>query len=183
MANRLTKVVTRTGDDGSTGLANGDRVQKDCARIRVIGEIDELNSFLGLLLAKELPEKLINSLTPCQHVLFDIGGELAMPEVTVLTESAVLELENSIESLNSELPPLKEFILPGGSETAALAHVTRSICRRVERAMVELARNEPVNLCSRRYLNRLSDLLFVIARYLSSESPQGEIYWKNTPWA
>ncbi|GGB83437.1 hypothetical protein GCM10011352_06600 [Marinobacterium zhoushanense] len=181
MGNRLTRLYTRRGDKGTTGLANGNRVAKTHPRIEALGEVDELNSLIGLLLA-DLPEgdALQPALLKIQNELFDLGGELAVadPHYTVI-DAAVLEaLEEQLDLLNETLPPLKEFILPGGNRPAAEAHLARSVCRRAERRMVELAASETVNPLSIAYLNRLSDLLFVYARLLARRNDGSEVLWQ-----
>lgn len=170
MANRLSKITTRTGDDGSTGLAGQTRVRKDHPRVEAMGDVDELNSQLGLLLAETLPDEMCALLTQIQHHLFDLGGELAMPEFSGITEAKLNALDEAIERYNAALPPLKEFVLPGGSRAAALAHVCRTVCRRAERRLVTLASSEAVSPLLLQYLNRLSDLLFVLARTLNQGS-------------
>ena len=177
MGNRLSKIVTRTGDGGTTGLGDGSRVGKDCLRIDVIGEIDELNSTLGVLLAEDLPENIRQALTGIQHDLFDLGGEVCIPGYTVISEAQVLRLETLVARFNGELKPLKEFILPGGTRAASLAHLVRAVCRRVERKLVHLANSEPVPELSRKYLNRLSDLLFIIGRALNQAGGRGDVLW------
>ena len=179
MGNRLSKIVTRTGDAGMTGLANGERVAKDCLRIDCIGEIDELNSGLGVLLAEELPPAVRDVLTGIQNDLFDLGGEICLPGYSAIKEEHILHLEEAVERFNGELSPLKEFILPGGNRAAALAHLSRSVCRRVERRLVHLAGSEAVPELARKYVNRLSDLLFVLARTLNHLGGQGDILWKH----
>ncbi len=176
MGNRLSKIVTRTGDGGSTGLATGERVAKSSLRVGAIGDVDELNCAIGLLLeaAGDGPEG--EHLRPVQHELFDLGGELALPGAALIGEAQVLALEDSIERLNAELPPLKEFVLPGGGEAAARAHAARAVCRRAERGLWRLHESEPVGEAALRYLNRLSDLLFVVARRLA-RAGRGEISW------
>lgn len=184
MGNRLSKIVTKTGDGGTTGLANGSRVAKHSARIEAIGTLDELNSFVGLFIT-ELPSD--NQLTAVfarvQNDLFDVGGELAMSsadsQVEVLTEAHALRLEKTLEQLNEELPPLKNFILPGGSRLLALCHVVRSITRRAERDLSRLADAENVNPHSQVYLNRLSDLAFVSARWLAKNLEIEEVLWEQ----
>jgi len=181
MANRLSTIVTRTGDDGTTGLGDGTRTLKDHARIRVIGDIDELNSNLGVLLAEDLPEPVRRDLLAVQHDLFDLGGELSIPGHFMITQAQVLRLESCVERYNADLPRLAEFVLPGGSRSAALAHVARTVCRRAERALVALAHSEPaptLNADARRYVNRLSDLLFVLARVLNRSAGQGDVLWQ-----
>jgi cob(I)alamin adenosyltransferase len=178
MGQRLTRIVTRTGDGGLTGLADGRRVSKDHPRIQALGEVDELNSFIGLLRAQALPNDIDALLAQVQQRLFDLGGELALPERAVLPHDAVERLDVALESFNASLPPLAEFILPCGTQPVALAHVCRAACRRAERALVTLHRVEPLGEAPMRYLNRLSDLLFVLARVLARE--QGEAYWQST---
>lgn len=179
MGNRLSKIYTRTGDQGDTGLADGIRVDKDCARIEAIGTIDELNSALGLLLAQAIENDLLrNALTEAQHELFDLGGELSMPGHTLIEARHIERLERALDTVNADLPPLKEFILPGGNQAAACAHLARAICRRAERRTVTLTRQEHVNPCAIAYLNRLSDLLFVCARILA-RADGGEVLWRH----
>lgn len=179
MGNRLTKIVTRTGDNGTTGLADGSRVAKDTLRIEIIGDVDELNSNIGLLLTESFPENVRNCLTDVQHDLFDLGGELSIPGHPVMSAAHLIRLENLIEDFNATLPPLKDFILPGGSRAAGLAHVARSVCRRAERRLVSLSRQEKVSACLLQYLNRLSDLLFVIARALNRDAGHGDVLWQQ----
>lgn len=182
MANRLTKIITRTGDDGSTGLGNGSRISKDNPRIAAIGEIDELNSALGLLLCEELPEEIRVATLGIQNDLFDLGSQLSVPERQFIKEEQILHLEELATRFNSRLPPLKEFILPGGARAAALAQFCRAVCRRAERTLVLMMASEPVTNNCLRYLNRLSDLLFIIGRSLNQAAGQAEIYWqKNKP--
>lgn len=177
---RLTRIITRTGDDGSTGLAFGDRVSKASLRIQAMGSVDELNSFIGLLLVESLPEAIRTLLLKVQHDLFDIGGELAMPEHSIVTEEALLYLEEQATLLNRELPPLKEFILPGGSPQAAWTHIARATARRAERDLVALVESgEVITENSRRYLNRLSDLLFILARELNRVAGQTDVFWRK----
>jgi cob(I)alamin adenosyltransferase len=179
MGHRLSKIVTRTGDAGTTGLADGSRVAKDSARIHAIGEIDELNSALGVLLCEPLPDAIAACLTDTQHDLFDLGGELAIPGHTALTDAHIARLEETVERFNADLGPLKEFVLPGGTRAAALAHVARTVCRRAERALVRMAASEPVSGPARRYLNRLSDLLFVLARALNRAAGRTDVLWRR----
>ena len=178
MGNRLSRIYTRTGDDGTTGLADGSRLSKDSARVATMGDLDELNASLGAVLAHPLPDGVHETLTDAQHALFDIGAEMAMPSATIIDGSRVEALEAALDAVNADLPPLREFILPGGGAAAAAAHVARAVCRRAERALVALARDEPVNEASRRYVNRLSDYLFVAARILA-RAGSGEVYWKH----
>jgi cob(I)alamin adenosyltransferase len=177
MGHRLSKIYTRTGDDGSTGLGDGSRVKKNSARIEAIGAVDELNSALGVLLAHEMPPDLRLLLTDIQHELFDLGGELSIPDRAVITDNQVRRLETALDGLNEGLPPLKEFILPGGSEAAAVCHVARAVCRRAERRVVGLGETETTNPATARYLNRLSDLLFVIARVLNAHAGRPDVLW------
>jgi cob(I)alamin adenosyltransferase len=183
MANRLSKITTRTGDAGETGLGHGARVSKDSARIHALGDIDELNSALGLVLAEEVPAALREALGEVQHDLFDLGGELSIPGHALLREEQVVRLERQLEAWNAELPALKEFILPGGSRAAAAAHLARTVCRRAERSVVALARTEKaggqVSMHARRYLNRLSDLLFVAGRVLNRHAGGGDVQWRH----
>ncbi|MBU2478411.1 MAG: cob(I)yrinic acid a,c-diamide adenosyltransferase, partial [Gammaproteobacteria bacterium] len=170
---------TRTGDKGDTGLGDGSRIAKDSARVEAFGCVDELNSNIGLLLAQnDLPELIRSALTEIQHELFDLGGELCIPGHLVINETHVARLEQTLDTLNADLPPLKEFILPGGNIAAACAHVARTVCRRAERRTVTLARNETINAQAIAYLNRLSDLLFVIARTLARKDG-GEVLWRH----
>jgi len=179
MGNRLSKIVTRTGDDGSTGLGDGVRVAKDSPRIDAIGAVDELNSSLGVLLAEPLPDDIAELLTGIQHDLFDLGSELSVPGYAAVTDAHVARLEDAVSRYNADLPPLKEFILPGGTRAAALAHVSRTVCRRAERAVVRLASLEAVNGPARRYLNRLSDLMFVLARVLNRRVNRSDALWQQ----
>jgi cob(I)alamin adenosyltransferase len=179
MGHRLSKIVTRTGDAGTTGLGDGSRVAKDSPRIAAIGDLDELNSTLGLLLTEPLPAKVAACLTSVQHDLFDLGGELAVPGYTAVAEAHVARLEDAVEAFNANLGPLKEFILPGGTRAAATAHLARTVCRRAERALVRLAATDPVSDPARRYLNRLSDLLFVLARTLNRAAGRPDVLWQR----
>lgn len=178
MGHRLSKIYTRTGDDGTTGLGGGDRVDKDSARIEAIGAVDETNCQIGLTLAHPLPEKARDVLTRVQHELFDLGGELAMPEHSAIHAEHIAALETDLDALNFDLPPLKDFILPGGSVAAAACHLARSVCRRAERRLVTLRNDEPVNEELARYLNRLSDLLFVAARVIARSEGGTEVLWQ-----
>jgi cob(I)alamin adenosyltransferase len=179
MGHRLSKIVTRTGDAGTTGLGDGTRVAKDAARIAAIGEIDELNSTLGLLLCEPLPDPIAGCLTAIQHDLFDLGGELSIPGHAAVTDTHVARLEADVERFNADLGPLREFILPGGTRPAAIAHVARTVCRRAERALVRMAISEPVSDPVRRYVNRLSDLLFVLARVLNRAGGRADVLWRK----
>lgn len=178
MGHRLSKIYTRTGDDGTTGLGDGTRVRKDHARVEAYGTVDELNSLLGVVLALPLPDEVRRALAPLQHELFDIGGELCIPGREVINENHVAQLEQALDALNEKLSPLKEFILPGGTQAAALMHLARTVCRRAERRTVRLADAESVNTLSIKYLNRLSDLLFVAARYINVQAQMPEILWQ-----
>lgn len=178
MGHRLSRIVTRTGDDGTTGLGDGRRVGKDAPRVAALGDVDELNSVIGVLLVEALPENVTSWLSAIQHDLFDLGSELAVPGYAALSEQQPLALEEWLAVMNADLPMLKEFILPGGSRAAALAHQARSVCRRAERAVVALARDEGVSAAARQYLNRLSDLLFVLARYLNKLQGVPDVLWQ-----
>jgi cob(I)alamin adenosyltransferase len=181
MGHRLSRIVTRTGDDGTTGLGDGSRVAKDSARIEAMGSVDELNCALGLLRAQALPHALAESagLLEIQQELFDLGGELAVPGLSLIGEPSVERLELTIERLNEQLPPLKEFVLPGGNAAAAACHNARAVCRRAERRCWALARAEPLQPAALRYLNRLSDLLFVLARTLARADGGSELLWRG----
>ncbi|HVO91105.1 MAG TPA: cob(I)yrinic acid a,c-diamide adenosyltransferase [Casimicrobiaceae bacterium] len=179
MGHRLSRIVTRTGDDGTTGLGDGSRVAKHSARIDAIGAVDELNSTIGVLLAEAPPAEVAACLTDVQHDLFDLGGELSIPGHTAVTDAHVERLEQEVDRFNAPLAPLKEFILPGGTRAAALAHVGRTVCRRAERAVVALGAVEPVGEPVRRYLNRLSDLLFVLARTLNASAGRQDVLWRH----
>ncbi len=177
MGNRLSKIYTRTGDKGRTGLGDGSRVDKDSLRVETFGTVDELNSLFGLVLTCEMDDAIRDGLTRIQHELFDLGGELCMPGYSLIPEAWVDKLENDLDHFNEDLPPLKDFILPGGSEPAARCHLARTVCRRAERLLVSLAKVEDINEASLRYLNRLSDLLFVIARVLARADGGAEVLW------
>jgi len=179
MGNRLSKIATRTGDRGETGLGDGTRVAKDSARIQALGDIDELNSSIGVLLAEKMPAKLREALLDVQHGLFDLGGELCIPGHSMITEAHVAHLDELLVANNKGVPPLKEFILPGGTRAAALAHFSRTVCRRAERSVVALGRAEPVGERARQYLNRLSDLLFVLGRALNRAGKRGDVLWRH----
>ena len=179
MGNRLSRIYTRTGDDGTTGLGDGSRTQKDSRRVEAYGTVDELNSCLGLLIAHLEDESLSQMLLDVQHDLFDLGGELCVPNMELIADRHIKRLENELDRLNADLPALKDFILPGGSVAAAQAHLARTICRRSERRVITLARHEPVNEPVIRYLNRLSDLLFVIARTVARAKGAGEVLWDH----
>jgi len=179
MGHRLSKIATRTGDAGDTGLGDGTRVPKDAARIRALGEIDELNSVLGVLLAERVPAGVRRALVGVQHDLFDLGGEVSIPGHAMMRAAQVAQLDALLAAYNGKLPPLKEFILPGGTRAAALAHLARTVCRRAERALVALGRAEPVGEPARQYLNRLSDLLFVLGRTLNRAGRRGDVLWRH----
>lgn len=184
MGYRLSKVYTRTGDAGDTGLADGRRLAKDHPRVEAMGSVDELNSQLGVLLAclaEQGHQALCDVLAPIQHRLFDLGGELAVPGQMIIDEADVAALESLIDQYNADLEPLKNFILPGGSQNIALAHLARSVCRRAERRYLTLAAHEQVNQQARIYLNRLSDLLFVLARTIARLDGTSEVLWQPKP--
>jgi cob(I)alamin adenosyltransferase len=177
--NRLSRIVTRTGDAGTTGLGDGTRTTKDSLRIDAMGEIDELNSSLGVLLCEDLPHVVRAALLDVQNDLFDLGGELCMPGWELIKDVQVARLEEQAEAFNADLPMLKEFILPGGTRPAALAHLARTVCRRAERAVVRLAGEEAVSDAARRYVNRLSDLLFIVGRLLNRAGGRGDVLWQK----
>ncbi len=179
MGNRLSKIYTRTGDDGTTGLGDGTRVAKDSARVNAYGTVDEANSCLGLLLAADVPDDIRVLLTRVQHQLFDLGGELCIPGHAAIHDADIDALEARLDHYNDALPPLKDFILPGGGEAAARCHVARTVVRRAERDTVTLSRHDAVRPQAIRYLNRLSDLLFVLARVLARASGHGEVLWDH----
>ena len=177
--NRLSKIVTRTGDAGTTGLGDGSRTTKDSLRIDAIGEVDELNSGLGVLLCEEMPDTMRAALLDVQNDLFDLGGELCLPGMAVMKDAQVARLEAQAEAFNADLPMLKEFILPGGTRAASFAHLSRTICRRTERSMVRLNNAEPLSEPARRYINRLSDLLFILGRALNRAGGRGDVLWQK----
>ncbi len=179
MGNRLSKIYTRTGDDGSTGLGDGSRVGKDSARVCAYGTVDEANSCIGVVLAVSVPDDIRALLTTVQHQLFDLGGELCIPGHAAITGEDVDALERQLDHYNEALPALKDFILPAGGEAAARCHLARTIVRRAERETVTLARHDAVRPEAIRYLNRLSDLLFVLARVLARADGQGEVLWSH----
>ena len=179
MGNRLSTIATRTGDDGTTGLGDGSRVHKDQPRIVALGDVDELNSAIGLLRTELLPDPVQADLSTIQHDLFDLGAELCIPGHTALAAAQVIFLDERLKHYNGALPALREFILPGGCRAAALAHMARTIARRAERSVVMLERHEAVNAPVRQYLNRLSDLMFVMARYLNREQGTSDVYWTS----
>lgn len=183
MANRLTQIATRTGDDGSTGLGDGSRVPKTALRVQAMGDVDELNSTVGLLMTEPLPDDVRALLLRIQHVLFDLGGELSIPGYTLLKDESIEELDEALAHYNAALPRLAEFILPGGTRSAAVAHLARTVARRAERSVVALGAGETLNAAPRHYLNRLSDLLFVLARVLNRANLDGlggdDVYWRS----
>lgn len=179
MGYRLSKIYTRTGDNGTTGMADGRRLEKDHPRVAAIGDVDELNSLVGLLIVACELSGLKETLVTIQHDLFNVGGQLAMPECDLITEARIQWLEQALDQLNQQLPPLKEFILPGGGEAAGRCHVARAVCRRAERSLVSCHREDPVSMELLAYVNRLSDFLFVASRYLAREAGQGEVYWQS----
>ena len=179
MGHRLSKITTRTGDAGETGLGDGSRVPKDSPRVQALGDVDELNSAVGLLLAEEVSQALRDAFTQVQQDLLDLGGELSIPGHALVKPARVDALESTIEAWNADLPALKEFILPGGTRAAAAAHLARTICRRAERSVVALGRADKVSDSARRYLNRLSDLLFVAGRMLNRKAGQNDVQWRH----
>ncbi len=179
MGHRLSKITTKTGDAGTTGLGDGSRVPKGHPRVAAMGDVDELNSVVGLLLTEPLPDALRDALTDVQHDLFDLGGELSIPGYFAITDAHVERLEQLTESLNADLPMLKDFILPGGSRAAAFTHLVRTVCRRAERSLVDAAQTEKISEHSRIYLNRLSDMAFVLSRVLNREAGRGDVLWEK----
>ena len=183
MANRLTKITTRTGDDGTTGLGDGSRIHKSAMRVQVMGDIDELNSALGVLLVEPLSEIARDQLTRIQNQLFDLGGEICIPGHRAIGEAQVAFLDQAGSELNATLPVLKEFILPGGSRAAALCHLARTIARRAERSLASLKTGEDVSDAAMQYLNRLSDFLFIRARALNRDAGIADVLWSREPVA
>src|SRR5262245_20052635 len=179
MGNRLSKIYTRTGDGGSTGLADGSRLAKHAPRIEAIGAVDELNSAMGALLAERLPKDVRGCLTGVQHDLFDLGGELSIPGHAIMSRAHVDRLEQFLDRFNAKLPPLKDFVLPGGARAAASAHLARAVCRRAERRVVALASGDAAPAFAVSYLNRLSDLLFVVARTINRRGRRGDVLWQQ----
>ena len=179
MGKRLSQIATRTGDDGTPGLGDGTRTGKDHLRVHAMGDVDELNSQLGVLLCEDLPEAVRSALHDIQHDLFDLGGELSVPGHSIMSEAHSARLEEALDAFNAKLPALKDFILPGGSRAASLAHVARTVCRRAERAVVALGHTVAVAPPLLQYLNRLSDLLFVLARVLNRHANGDDIYWQQ----
>ena len=179
MANRLSQIATRTGDNGTTGLGDNTRVSKDSLRVHAMGDVDELNSNIGVLLCEELPADVRGVLVEVQHQLFNLGGELSIPGFELLKPEALLQLDEALEIYNAQLPRLAEFILPAGSRAASLAHVCRTVARRAERAVVALGQQDALKDTPRHYLNRLSDLLFVLSRVLNRMNGGDDVYWKS----
>lgn len=180
MANRLSKIYTRTGDKGSTGLGDGSRVAKDSLRVQAMGDVDELNSVIGILQTEALGANIHAVLSGIQHDLFDLGGELCMPGFEMVKLERVTALESQLDEWNDDLQPLKEFILPGGSRAAAYCHLARTVCRRAERTMTTLNSQEKITEISLQYINRLSDLLFVLCRKLNKDAGMSDVLWNNT---
>ena len=179
MGNRLSKIATRTGDKGTTGLGDGSRIAKDAMRVHAMGDVDELNSQIGVLLCEDMPDQMKHELVSIQHDLFDMGGELCIPGYTMITDAQVERLDTLLEKYNADLPPLKDFILPGGSRAAAIANVCRTVCRRAERAIVSVGNAETINDAPRQYMNRLSDLLFVLSRVLNRYAGGSDVLWEK----
>ena len=179
MGNRLSKIYTRTGDKGTTGMGDGSRVEKDSLRVAAIGDTDELNSVIGMVICKCPEGDVKETLITIQHDLFNLGGQLTMPECNLITEERVKWLEVTLDKMNENLPPLKEFILPGGGEAAAPCHLARTVCRRAARTIVSLAKEFEVSRQITAYINRLSDLLFVACRVLSRQAGEAEVYWQS----
>lgn len=178
MGHRLSKIYTRTGDKGDTGLGDGSRVDKDHIRVEAFGTVDELNSIIGMTLAHEIPNKISECLNKVQHHLFDLGGELCIPGHNAIDDTYITYLEKTLDGFNAGLPNLKEFILPSGGHATSSCHLARTVCRRAERRVVTLAKDEILSPFSVQYLNRLSDLLFVIARVLARHENGSEVLWK-----
>jgi len=179
MGNRLSKIYTRTGDKGTTGLGDGSRVDKDSIRIETYGTVDELNSVIGMILANDLPESVRDCLNDVQHDLFDLGGEFSIPGYTAIDENYITRVESILDELNADLPYLKEFILPAGGKATSTSHLARTICRRAERRAITLSKSETINPLAIQYLNRLSDLMFVIARVLARFENGTEVLWQR----
>ena len=179
MGNRLSKIYTRTGDKGTTGMGDGTRVAKDSLRVAAMGDVDELNSVIGMVICKCAEGSVKQTLITIQHDLFNLGGQLTMPQYDVITAARVLWLEKTLDAMNENLPPLKEFILPGGGEAATFCHLARTVCRRAERGIVALAKEFEFSEQIAAYINRLSDLLFVVCRVLSREANAPEVYWQS----
>ena len=179
MGNRLTQIATRTGDEGTTGLGNNQRVSKNSLRVHAMGDVDELNSHIGLLLCEAMPDDVRVLLVEVQHQLFNLGGELSIPGFELLKEEAVQALDQALEKYNAQLPKLEEFILPAGNRAASQAHICRTVARRAERATVALGNEEALNDAPRQYLNRLSDLMFVLSRVLNRMDGGTDVYWQS----
>ena len=179
MGNRLTQIATRTGDEGTTGLGNNQRVSKNSLRVHAMGDVDELNSNIGLLLCETMPEDVRALLVEVQHQLFNLGGELSIPGFELLKQEALLVLDQALEKYNADLPKLEEFILPAGNRVASLAHVCRTVARRAERACVALGNEEALNETPRQSLNRLSDLMFVLSRLLNRMDGGQDVFWQS----
>jgi len=179
MGNRLSRIYTRTGDDGTTGLGDGSRIAKDSLRVEAMGDVDELNAIIGLLMTEPLTLEISTYFTDIQHDLFDLGGEICIPGHAMVKAERVKVLENILDKLNDELEPLKEFILPGGSKAAAYCHLARTVCRRAERQLIRLNREEAITAVSLQYLNRLSDFLFVVSRAINKSDGHPDVLWKN----
>jgi cob(I)alamin adenosyltransferase len=179
MANRLSKIYTRTGDTGTTGLGDGSRVTKDSLRVQAMGDVDELNAVIGIVLLEPVSDEIRQVLTGIQHDLFDLGGELCLPGHTIVQPQRVTDLELTLDAWNDQLTPLKEFILPGGSRASAYCHLARTVCRRAERTMHALSAQDAVTALSLQYINRLSDLLFVLCRILNQEAKVSDVLWNN----
>jgi cob(I)alamin adenosyltransferase len=179
MGNRLSKIATRTGDKGTTGLGDGSRVDKDSVRVHAMGDVDELNSQIGLLLCEAMPDEMREELVMIQHDLFDLGGELCIPGYQMIKDEHVERLDAMLEKYNATLPALTEFILPAGSRAASIAHVCRTVCRRAERAIVTLGKAETIHEHPRQYVNRLSDLMFVLARVLNRFAGGSDVLWRH----
>jgi cob(I)alamin adenosyltransferase len=180
MGNRLSKIYTRTGDDGTTGLGDGSRIAKNSLRVQAMGDVDELNAAIGLLLTEPVSDAVRTCLTAVQHDLFDLGAEICIPNHTMVKPARIKALETGLDAFNDTLSPLKEFILPGGTRAAAQCHLARTICRRAERTMHALKVNEPLTDAAIQYINRLSDLLFVLCRILNKEAGEPDVLWQNT---
>jgi cob(I)alamin adenosyltransferase len=179
MGNRLSKIYTRTGDDGNTGLGDGSRVPKNSLRVLAIGDVDELNAVIGLLRTEALSVKIQAALSAIQHDCFNLGGEICIPNYVMISAERIDWLERTLDGWNDDLPPLKEFILPGGCRAASFCHLARTVCRRAERSLITLSHAEPVTALSLQYLNRLSDLLFVLCRFLNKEAGVTDVLWQN----
>ena len=179
MSNRLSKIYTKTGDSGTTGLGDGSRVNKDSLRVTAMGDIDELNAVIGLLRTEPIPEKIQQTLDYVQHDLFDLGGEICIPGYIMVKPERIVALENTLDELNMKLSHLEEFILPGGTRGAAYCHLARTVCRRAERSLVKLSREESITETSIQYLNRLSDLLFVMCRSINQAASVADVLWHN----